>query len=130
MGIIHVVIDGAVDPKCLSGSSLDDDNTALQHCGGIWYQHHDNAYGSSLTRSLGLPLRCSVVPSASSVTSVYLMHSCCSLISLFDPVNGGVCQCIFSRACLKLLLPRYSTVHPPTVIIGTLYHYGTVVWLY
>ena len=48
---------------------------------------------------------------------------------LLGGLGIGPCQCIFSLACLKLLLPCYSAVHP-TVIIGTLYLCGTVVWLY
>ena len=64
-------------------------------------------------------------PPFSYVNFICLMHSYCSFTSLLDPVNGGVCQCINSRACRKLPLSCYSMVQP-TVIIGIPYLYGTM----
>jgi hypothetical protein len=59
-------------------------------------------------------------------TFICQMHSYFSLTSLFDRVNGGVCQCIiFLCAFPSFLCSCYSTVQS-TVTFGILYLYGTV----
>jgi hypothetical protein len=99
----------------------------LWHYSGV--QHHGNADGASLIKSLKLTLLYGRVRRLMRHYGVchFLMHSCCSLFSLYcDPVNGGVCQCInsmrLSQASIVLL--QYGTSYRTHDIR---YLFGTVV---
>jgi hypothetical protein len=62
-------------------------------------------------------------PPFSYTTIICLMHSYCSLTSIFDHFNGGVCQCIiphmpFVRAYCIIATVLLSTAHSPLHLLN------------